>query len=98
MPIRSYRNLVSRDIAESVKSKGARRLLPITLHRSAIRILAALDAMTSLNELIAFPGWRLEKLRGNRNGQYSLRINRQYRVCFNWDGKDVSDVEIVDYH
>jgi len=54
--------------------------------------------MTAIRELAAFPGWRLEMLKGDRAGQYSIRINDQYRICFVWNGIDVEDVEIVDYH
>jgi proteic killer suppression protein len=56
-----------------------------------------LDAAHSLEYLKAPPGNRLEKLRGDRAGQYSIRINDQWRICFRWRG-DAFDVEIVDYH
>lgn len=55
-------------------------------------------AATDLRDLRSPPGNRLEELRGDRKGQYSIRINDQYRVCFRWDGKNAHDVEIVDYH
>ncbi len=57
-----------------------------------------LDAALQLNDLKFPPGNRLERLRGDRQGQYSIRINDQYRVCFVWRGHDAYDVEIVDYH
>jgi toxin HigB-1 len=57
-----------------------------------------LNAAGELGDLIAAPANRLEKLRGNREGQYSIRINDQYRVCFVWREGDAYDVEIVDYH
>ena len=98
MAIQSYRDEGTRDIAESVNSKAARRTLPAQLHPLARRRLAALDAITSLKELLPFPGWRLEQLRGDRSGQYSIRINDQYRICFTWSGMDVLEVEITDYH
>ncbi|MDW8234941.1 MAG: type II toxin-antitoxin system RelE/ParE family toxin, partial [Roseiflexaceae bacterium] len=88
MAIRSYRNDGVRDIAENVNSKAARRTLPVHLHHAARRRLAALDAITSLSDLTPFAGWRLEQLRGDRAGQYSIRINDQYRICFDWDGTD----------
>ncbi|MCS6843522.1 MAG: type II toxin-antitoxin system RelE/ParE family toxin [Caldilineales bacterium] len=97
MPIRSYRDDGTRDIAENINSKAARRTLPLNLHQAARRRLAALDAMTSLNDLSPFPGWRLEQLKGDRAGQYSVRINDQYRICFEWDGIDALNVEITDY-
>jgi toxin HigB-1 len=51
-----------------------------------------------INDLQVPPGNRLEKLKGDRAGQYSIRINDQFRICFNWSGQDAFDVEIVDYH
>jgi len=57
-----------------------------------------LDAALALDELKSPPGNRLEKLRGSRKGQHSIRINDQYRICFVWRGRDVFEVEITDYH
>ncbi len=57
-----------------------------------------LDAAGELGDLRAPPGNRLEKLKGNRQGQYSIRINDQYRICFVWRDHDAYDVEITDYH
>ena len=59
--------------------------------------LALLDAATSLVDL-RLPGLRLEKLGGNRAGQYSIRINDQFRICFHWSERDAYDVEVTDYH
>jgi proteic killer suppression protein len=59
--------------------------------------LALLDAATSLRDL-NLPGLRLEALRGDRQGQYSIRINDRYRICFEWREGDAHNVEIVDYH
>ena len=64
----------------------------------ALRKLALLDAAESLDDLRVPPGSRLEKLRGGRKGQYSIRINNQWRVCFPWEDGDADDVEITDYH
>lgn len=65
----------------------------------AERRLAILNAAPSLRTLAQLPGNRLEALRGDRTGQYSIRINRQWRICFSWpDGLGPTDVEIVDYH
>jgi proteic killer suppression protein len=64
----------------------------------ARRKLAWLDAATRLDDLRAPPGNRLEALRGDRRGQYSIRINDQWRICFRWEGGNALDVEIVDYH
>lgn len=60
--------------------------------------LIMIDAAQSLNDLLMPPANRLEKLQGNREGQYSIRINSQYRICFNFEGGDAENVEIVDYH
>ena len=68
------------------------------LQRAALRKLLLLDAAESLDDLRVPPGNRLEKLAGKRAGQYSIRVNDQYRVCFRWEGGDAHDVEIVDYH
>ena len=98
MAIKSYKNAETRDIAENVSSKVARRLLPLELHENARRRLAALSAMSDLAELFVFRGWRLELLKGDRAGQYSIRINDRYRICFMWDGTDAEEVETIDYH
>jgi proteic killer suppression protein len=63
----------------------------------AKRKLDQLDAATSLRDLARLPGNRLEALAGDRTGQYSLRVNDQWRICFRWDG-EARDVEVVDYH
>ena len=62
------------------------------------RKLALLDAALALDELKSPPGNRLEKLRGSRKGQHSIRINDQYRICFVWKDDGAHEVEIVDYH
>lgn len=64
----------------------------------AIRRLAILDDAETLQDLIALPSNRLEALSGRRAGQYSIRINRQWRICFRWGDDGPYDVEIVDYH
>jgi toxin HigB-1 len=65
---------------------------------AAERRLQALDAAPSLVALRAVPGYRLEGLKGERKGQFSIRINDQWRVCFRWEADGAHDVEIVDYH
>ncbi len=62
------------------------------------RKLVLLDAAQALRDLKIPPGNRLEKLHGDRQGQYSIRINDQYRICFEWRGQDAYHVEITDYH
>jgi proteic killer suppression protein len=66
--------------------------------RVAARRLEALDYASAVEDLRNPLGNRLERLKGSREGWWSIRINDQYRVCFRWDGKDAWDVEIVDYH
>jgi len=66
--------------------------------RVAKRKLDQLDTATSLRDLAALPGNRLEALAGDRAGQYSMRINDQWRTCFRWKDGEAHDVEIVDYH
>jgi proteic killer suppression protein len=66
--------------------------------RIALRRLQSVDFASALEDLQNPPGNRIEKLKGDRKGQWSIRISGQYRVCFRWDGKDAWDVEIVDYH
>ena len=74
-----------------------RRFSP-NLHRIAWKKLAMLDAAEQLDDLRVPPGNRLEKLSGNREGQYSIRINDQWRICFRWREGNAHDVEITDYH
>jgi proteic killer suppression protein len=68
------------------------------VRKAALRRLYALDAATNLLDLRSPPSNRLEKLRGRRAGQYSIRINDQWRICFVWQENGAWDVEIVDYH
>ena len=74
------------------------RRLPPDIQRVAQRKLAVLDAAEMLQDLRVTPGNRLERLSGVREGQYSIRVNDQWRVCFRWIGADAYDVEITDYH
>lgn len=72
--------------------------LPNDIQRVALRRLNVLHSATSLGDLAGNPGNHFEKLTRNRKGQYSIRINDQWRVCFNWDGQNAQNVEITDYH
>ena len=74
------------------------RKFPRDMQRTARRKLLYLDDAEDLRDLLAPPGNRLEKLKGDRTGQYSIRINQQWRICFKWSGNKAKDVEIVDYH
>jgi len=67
-------------------------------YRQAIRRLQILDDATSLDDLRLLPSNHFKALAGNRKGQFSIRINRQWRLCFEWDEGDALNVEIVDYH
>ncbi|MGC2163364.1 MAG: type II toxin-antitoxin system RelE/ParE family toxin [Silvibacterium sp.] len=66
--------------------------------RTALRKIEAIDFATCLEDLRNPPGNHLERLRGDRDGYYRIRVNDQYRVCFRWEGKDAWDVRLVDYH
>jgi proteic killer suppression protein len=68
------------------------------IERPALRKLKQLDLARHLEDLRAPPANRLEQLKGDRAGQWSIRVNDQFRVCFRWTGADAEDVEIVDYH
>jgi len=74
------------------------RKLPKDIQRTARRKLIYLDDAEDLQDLLAPPGNRLEKLRGDRAGQHSIRINDQWRICFTWSDNKAKNVEIVDYH
>ena len=74
------------------------RRFPAELQRAMLRKLVILDAAESLDDLRVPPGNRLEKLKRNRAGQYSIRVNDQWRVCFRWERGDAHAVAIVDYH
>lgn len=83
---------------ESVFASHPVRQFSIPLQRQAQRKLRIIDKAVTLNDLRAPPGNRLERLTGDRDGQHSIRINDQWRICFVWSGRDAWDVEIVDYH
>jgi proteic killer suppression protein len=92
--IRVFRD---KDTERLFRRERARRF-PSPVSRVALRKLLLLDAAESLDDLRVPPGNRLEKLRGDRKGQYSIRVNDQWRVCFRWQDGDAYDVEITDYH
>ena len=83
---------------ERLWQSGESRRLPPDLERRAFKKLAILNAAVALDNLKVPPGNQLEALRGDRSGQYSIRVNDQYRVCFVWRDGNAFDVEIVDYH
>jgi proteic killer suppression protein len=92
--IRSFRD---RETERVFRRDRTRKLAP-DVQRTAQRKLAVLDAAESLQDLRVPPGNRLEKLSGDREGQHSIRINNQWRICFRWRDGNADDVEIVDYH
>ncbi len=92
--IRSFGNLATERLWTRMRVKE----LDPRIQRVALRKLAMLDAAEALDDLRTPPGNRLEALRGDRSGQYSIRINQQWRICFLWTGAGPEEVEIVDYH
>ena len=91
-----------RDFADKETERLFRRVavkkIPLPVQRRALRKLLLLDAAGALDDLRVPPGNRLEKLSGDREGQYSIRINEQWRICFRWENTDACAVEIADYH
>ena len=92
--IKNFRSRETEKIWNGIRSKR----LPNEIQQIARRKLRMLNNARSLNDLRVPPANRLEALHGNRNGQHSIRINDQWRVCFRWTDGDAYDVEIVDYH
>lgn len=91
------RSFADRDTQRVWRRESAKRLDP-RIHRSANRKLHLLDAATTLDALRVPPGNRLEALKGDRAGQYTIRINDQWRICFRWTDAGPEDVQIVDCH
>ena len=98
MAIRTFRDKVSEDICNAIKSKQSEKRLPGELHLKAQIKLARLAAATSLNDLAELRGNRLEILKGDLVGHYSIRINDQYRICFHLQNNDAFEVGITYYH
>ena len=96
--IASFKDGATEDLFNGVNSKRARKTCPRSIWQVASRKLDLLDSAKSLDELKVPPGNHLESLRGNRRGQYSIRINEQYRICFAWGKNGPEDVEVTDYH
>jgi len=91
------RNFVDKE-ADKIWQGTPSRRLPADIQAVARRKLRMLNSAATLDDLRVPPANRLEALKGNRKGQYSIRINDQWRVCFQWKDGDALDVEIVDYH
>jgi toxin HigB-1 len=96
--IRSFRDRGTEDVFDGISSAAANRCCPSILRPVARRKLDQLNRVRYVQEMSIPPGNRLERLRGDRVGQCSIRINTQYRVCFRWEGGDAYEVEITDYH
>jgi proteic killer suppression protein len=96
--IKSFANAGTEDIFNGRNTKDARKTCPRTAWRVAARKLEQLDSVGFLEELRIPPGNRLEALSGDRKGQFSIRINDRYRVCFLWTDEGPDAAEIVDYH
>lgn len=96
--IRSFRNKGTEEIFNGRSTKAARKICPQGLWNIAFRKLDRLDSVLALDELRVPPGNRLEALSGDRKGQYSIRINDQFRICFVWNENGPVDVDIIDYH
>jgi toxin HigB-1 len=94
----SFGDKGTEDVFDGRETKGARKACPSDLMRVARRKLDQLNQAAALGDLRVPPSNHLEKLKGEREGQYSIRINDQWRVCFWWTDKGAEDVEIVDYH
>ena len=92
--IKSFRDSETERVFHRLFSRG----LPHDIQRTALRRLSYLHAAKDLNDLLVPPSNRLERLTSAREGQYSIRINDQWRICFEWIGQDAYNVEIVDYH
>jgi toxin HigB-1 len=94
----SFKNVGTEDVFNGENTKSARKTCPQTLYSIAFRKLDQIDSAVEINELRVPPENRLEALEGDRQGQYSIRINDQYRICFIWTQNGAEDVEIIDYH
>jgi proteic killer suppression protein len=92
--IESFKDKATENIWEEIYSKK----FPKEMQKIALRKLILLHRAKDLNDLRIPPGNRLEQLSGNRKGQYSIRINNQWRICFHWNNGAASEVEITDYH
>lgn len=92
--IKTFKN----DDTLKIYQRQRSRKFPSDIQQVALRKLRMINNSVSINDLRVPPANHLEKLKGNRAGQWSIRINDQWRVCFKWEGSDAYDVEITDYH
>jgi proteic killer suppression protein len=96
--IRSFGDRGTEDLFDGADTPAARRACPRDVWPVARRKLDQINRVRDLIDLAVPPGNRLERLRGDRSGQHSIRINDQYRICFRWEAGDAYEVEITDYH
>ena len=96
--LKTFENNATEDIYNGKATKLAMRACPKKIWRIATRKLDQLDSILSLDELLVPPGNRLETLSGQRKGQFSIRINDQFGICFKWSETGPEVVEITDYH
>ena len=95
--LKSLADKTTQDIYDGINSRQARKL-PRELHAKARRLLDQINAALTLDVLRIPPSNRLEKLKGDQAGFWSLRINDQWRIVFRWQGQDALDVQVIDYH
>jgi len=96
--IQSFKNTRTENIFNGENTKEARKTCPTSLWKVAARKLDQVDSVTTPHDLKIPPENKLEALSGDRKGQYSIRINDQYRICFIWTDSGPDQVEIADYH
>lgn len=96
--ITGFANQGSQDIYDGTNSKDARKVLPTELWAKAAKQMSSIHAASQVGDLRLPPSNNLEKLSGNLDGKWSIRINKQYRVVFRFEGGNASEVEVTDYH
>ena len=96
--IQGFKNAGTEDIFDGVGSRAARKCCPQSIWAVARRKLDQINRVRDVVELKVPPGNRLERLKGDRSQQFSIRINQQYRICFVWEEGHAYEVEITDYH
>ena len=94
----SFRGGGTEDLFHGLNTSRARRACPARLWSVARRKLDLLDSAAALSDLAVPPGNRLERLSGDRDGQFSIRVNDQFRICFVWTSAGPDQVEVIDYH
>ena len=96
--IQSFKTTGTEDIFDGLASQAARKCCPKSIWPVVRRKLDQINRVRAVSELKVPPGNRLERLKGDRENQYSIRINQQYRICFTWEEGYAYEIEITDYH